>query len=174
VLGRPLARVGDAEDVLGTEGVDRDGGDDRGVDPAGQPEQHAGEAVLGHVVAQSEHDRLVPLAEIVPPLGHRRLERLVRGERLSRDDRALDAQPLEPGIGVRHRGGGGRKLQVDHQQLGLELGGAAHQVTLGVDDQRVAVEDELVLAADQVDVGECAGSVTRSAGAQLEPVVVLG
>ncbi len=42
-----------------------------------------------------------------------------------------------------------------------------------VDDERVAVEHELVLAADHVDVGERAAGLARASGAQREPDVVL-
>ena len=74
---------------------------------------------------------------------------------------------------VRHRRRRGGEVEVDHQQLGLELGGPGQQRAVGVDDERVAVEDQLVLAADEVDVGECAVAVPGAAGAQAEPRVVL-
>ena len=55
----------------------------------------------------------------------------------------------------------------------LELRRAGEQRAVGVDDERVAVEDELVLAADHVDVGERAAGLARPPRAQLEAHVVL-
>ena len=43
--------------------------------------------------------------------------------------------------------------QVDEHQVGVELRARRHQRAVGSHDQRVAVEDELVLAAHLVDVG---------------------
>ena len=53
------------DDVLGTERVGRDRGDERRVDAARQADEHVGEAVLAHVVAGAEHERLVHLAHRV-------------------------------------------------------------------------------------------------------------
>ena len=80
-VGREQLGVGDAavarearrhehtDHVLGPERVDRDRRDQRGVDAAREPDEHVGEAVLAHVVAGAEHQRLVDLL-------HRRQQRL--------------------------------------------------------------------------------------------------
>ena len=68
-----------ARDVLGAERVDRDRGDEGGVDAARQADQHVGEPVLAHVVARAEHERLVDLAHRCErrfdPRGDARVER---------------------------------------------------------------------------------------------------
>ena len=115
VLARPLARVGDAEDVLGAERVDGDGGDERGVDAAGQAQQDAGEAVLARRSRAARATmRLVPLAEVVPALGDGGLERGVRLERAR--PRSPCARRADPRTGCRDRasarwrpGGRGRR-----------------------------------------------------------------
>ena len=45
-------------------------------------------------------------------------------------------------------------VEVDDLDRLLELRQVADQVAVGVDDERAAVEDQLVLAADLVDVGD--------------------
>ena len=169
VLARPVARVGDAEDVLGAERVDGDRADERGVDAAGQAHQDAGEAVLD---ARSRGARATSAGRSRRrrPSARRRAgaSGAYGASGRPRSRCARWAAP-EPGVGVRHRRGGGRQVEVDDQQLGHELRRPGPAVAVGVDHQRVAVEDELVLAADEVDVGERAAAVARAAGAQLEP-----
>ena len=57
-LAREARRHEHAGHVLGAEGSDGDGGHQRGVDAAGEADDHVGEPVLGHVVAGAEHERL--------------------------------------------------------------------------------------------------------------------
>ena len=68
-VAREARRHEHADDVLGPERVDRDRRDERRVDAAGEADQHVAEAVLAHVVARAEHQRLVDLV-------HRREQRL--------------------------------------------------------------------------------------------------
>ena len=60
-LGGVARGLGDADDVLGAERVDGDGGDEAGVDAAGEGDQRLLEAVLVHVVARAEDERVVDL-----------------------------------------------------------------------------------------------------------------
>ena len=78
------------------------------------------------------------------------------------DERLVDL--LEVGQRLRHpgRAGGG---QLADQQLLLELGGAGDHRAARVDDEALAVEDQLVLAADQVAEGEM-GAVGAGAGGE--------
>ena len=138
--------------VLGAEGVDGDGGHQRGVDPTGEPDEHVGEAVLRDVVARAEHERLVDLV-------HRREQRL---------DPRLGAALAQVCLAHRHlgkRGGAGTApgveqpaaecgpdVDVDHEEIFLELRRARDETTTFVEEHRRAVEDELVLPADQVHV----------------------
>ena len=57
------------------------------------------------------------------------------------------------------------EVEVDHQQVLAELRAAGQHRAGRVDDHRVAVEDQLVLAADQVEVGQGAAGLRRAAGA---------
>src|SRR5215216_6310958 len=69
------------------------------------------------------------------------------------------------------------RVQIHDQQIFLELAGPRHKPALGVEDDRVAVEDELVLAAREV-AKEHVATVIRSPhtqhpfpGGSLPPVV---
>ncbi len=61
-------------------------------------------------------------------------------------------------------GSAGRQVQVDGQQRLGELFGAGEEAAGGVDRERTTVEDELVLAADKIDVHERGAGLTRSPG----------
>ena len=67
-LARVPRRHEHAGHVIGAERVDRDRGDERRVDAARDRDEHVGDAVLEHVVARAEDERLVDLAH---RLGHR-------------------------------------------------------------------------------------------------------
>ena len=67
----------------------------------------------------------------------------------------------------------GRQRQVDDQQILVELRRPGQQFTVGGHDDRVAVEDQLVLAADHVDVGERGAGLGRAALREPQPDVVL-
>ncbi len=173
VVGRPLARVGDAEDVLRTQRVARDGTDERRVDAAGQPHQHGPEPVLAHVVPQAEDEGVVDLGEVLERRRDRGRHGVVRRDRLRREHRPAYGEPGEVPVGVGHRLGRGRQVEVDDEQLGHELLRPGHQLPGRVDHDRVAVEDQLVLTSEQVDVGQGADALAGSSRAQLEPHVVL-
>ncbi len=87
---------------------------------------------------------------------------------------ALRSERLAAGrwLGSRRRGGGGRlEVDVADEQLLAELGGAGDGRAGVVDHAGVAVEDELVLAADEPAEGD-AGDVV--AGALGEHALALG
>ena len=81
------------------------------------------------------------------------------------------ADPLDGGRRV-VRGVRG-EVEVDDEQLLLELRAAGEHRAVGGHDDRVAVEDQVVLAADHVDVGERAAGLGRPAGDELAAHVVL-
>ncbi len=68
---------------------------------------------------------------------------------------------------------GGRQVEVQHQQVLLELRRTGQHLAVRGDHDRVAVEDQLVLAADHVHVGERAAGLGGPAPHQLQPGVVL-
>ncbi len=65
------------------------------------------------------------------------------------------------------------QLEVDDDQRLDELRAAGEDHPVGADDHRVAVEDQLVLPADHVEVGQRAPGLGGPAAHQLEPGVVL-
>jgi hypothetical protein len=95
-----------------------------GIDAAGQPEHHAGEMVLVHVVGDAEHERPV---DPVDELGRRRD---VRGEDVPA---GLDLDELQ---------------RLDEERR------AIHQFALAAHGHGAAVEDQLVLAAGDVHVDD--------------------
>ena len=123
------------------------------------------EAVLAHVVARPEQERLPDLLLGPEQLGRRlraghrprgrgrlraRRERTELGDALAGRRRALAV----PRVAQTGRGG---RLDVDvadQQRLG-ELRSPCDDVALVVDDERVAVEDELVLTADERAERDC-------------------
>ena len=74
--------------------------------------------------------------------------------------------------GVRHRPRRGQ-IEVRDQQRLLELGAPRDQAALGVDDDRIAVEDQLVLAAHHVHVGQRRAGLAGPPGDQFQPGLVL-
>ena len=159
----------------GAERVDRDRGDQRPSRCRRRGRADRAEAVLAHVVAQAEDERAVDLASSVEP--RRRCGAGRRGSYgatgLGRSDHGVTRHRRRSGgsAGSTRRG---RQVEVDDQQVLGELRARASSVAVGVDDHRVAVEDQLVLAADHVDVGE-RRSRPRRRGARTswQPDVVL-
>jgi len=136
VLGREHARHRDAVDVLGAEGVDGDGRYERGVDAAGEAEHHGAEAVLDHVVAQPRHHRRVHLRSVL---------------QVGRDGRCAHRlrRPARAG-------------EVHEEEVVLEGGRRRDQGPARVDDERRAVEHQVVLGPHQVDVGERGVDLARA------------
>ena len=97
--------------------------------------------------------------------------RLVRLRRLAVEVGAAQQQPA--GALRQWSVVGGRQVEVDHEHLLGELCAAGQLLAVGRHHQRVAVEDQLVLAADQVDPRERAAGLRGPALAQLEAGVAL-
>ena len=116
----------DALQALGADGVGGDLGDQRGVDAAREADDDVGEAVLADVVAHAEGEGGVDLGVLVEAVGDR------------------------SGGGLGSRG----QRHVADEHLGVELRRAGDGLALGRDDDALAVEDQLVLAADRVAEGE--------------------
>ena len=127
VLRGEAIRQHHAAHALGAERIDRHRRAQRGIDAAGEAEHDALEAVLVDVVAQAEHaGGVVGLLGI---LGRR--DRPVRAA-----PRSARARPVR-----RHHG------LAERRQLERER-------AVGIERERGAVEHQLVLAADLVDVDE--------------------
>ena len=163
---------------VGPERVGADRSGQGGVDAARDPEHDLAEAALLDVVAEAE-------AECKPHLLELRLERDgngLDGPPLARhggdvDDRcrrhaltaALELAPADVAEPPPDRLG---RVEVDHEQELLETGRPRDHLTLVVEHDGVAVEDELVLAADEVAEGEVGGVVARAGDEHL--LAILG
>ena len=155
VLARVARRHRHAVDVLGTERVDGDAGHDRGVDATRQRDHDVVEAVLPAVVAGAEHQRVVELAVGVERRRRSSRSRIVVHDRFGgdldrRQQRLGDAtarveQPLAVDRRNRH---------VDDHQVLDELRRPCEQRAFVVEHDRPAVEHQLVLATDLVDVDD--------------------
>ena len=144
--------------LLGAERVDGDERDERRVDAAATARARRGaKPFLSHVVARAEHERLVDLVDGVEQrrdlagasgapsraLAHGEGAERGRPPRAPRGRRAAARvaqarRPARPRVDVG-----------DEQRPPRTAGRARSTVALVVDDERVAVEDELVLAADE-------------------------
>src|SRR5690606_22247518 len=95
--------------------------------------------------------------------------RLVGGHGVGGDEVPLDGDARGVRGGSPHAGADRvREFQVGDEQVFFELGGAGEQAPVGVDDEGAAVEDEFVLAADEVDVGDGGLGFAGPPGAQPE------
>ena len=132
--------------ALGSERVGRDGGRECGVDAARQADQHRGKAGLVHIIAQAEHHRLVDrfdVAELGRDPGRQAFPALLPAAELDRRD-----------------------FLAERGELGLER-------AIGAQHERAAVEDQLVLAADLVDIDEGQAALDHAMDAQLHTHVGL-
>ena len=140
---RGVGGVGGGHDRGGhpvrAERVDRQAGDERGVDPARQAQHDVAEGVLVDVVAQPEGQGRIHL-------GLERLDHLVK-------------RALCPRAG----------LEVADQQILLELPGARDRLAGGIEDEGVAVEYEFILTADEPAERYVDAVLSRALGKQLFP-----
>ena len=162
-------------DVLGSEGVGRDHGHERRVDAARQAEHHVGEAVLRDVVARGEHERVVHLGDRIQQGARSTAGRAGPGwsatSRRYRDDRERRGGVAAAGVEqarAEHRS----DVEVDDLLALLHLDHAVEDLAVVVHHEGAAVEDQLVLAADLVDVHDVAVGVLGPGGDHPLPLAV--
>ena len=156
VIARPAAGQRDGVHRRSAERVDGDRRNERRVDATGKPEDHRGEAVLAGVVAGRGDECVVDVgvrALIGRDAGRSTLVRLHRRgaqiDPLHRHRRAVAHRDRADAIV-----GGRGQPEIDDDESLVEAGRAHQRLAGRGDDERVAVEDQFVLAADHVDVGE--------------------
>ena len=140
--------------MVRAERVDRDGRDQRRVDTAGDGDEHVGEPVLAYVVARADDERLVHLVlgteRRLDARGNGALGRPGLGDLDLRErGRARPATRIEQALAERRP-----YFEVDDEEVLDELTGARDEVALLVEHERRTVEDELVLATDEVGVDD--------------------
>ena len=143
-FGGIARRHGRREHAVAPERLDREARRERRIDAARQPEHRVGEAALARVVAQPEHERA--------PGGL-----LVRRARLAQERRRRRPRRL---AGQR---------DVVHQEVLVEVGAAQHLRAVRRDADRVAVEHQLVVAADLIQIEEVPAVLHRLLSNQLPP-----
>ena len=140
-----------ATHVLGPQGIHGDRRDNRGIDAAGQTQQHLFEAGFAHIVAQGfDTDAIVLLFA-------RREHSLL----------ALFAAPAIPVAAQIHMGG---DLVKDRQLHG--------QMPAGIEHKRAAVKDLIVLTADHIHIDQRHAGLDHAghhmAHAAVEFIAVIG
>src|SRR5918996_2619259 len=167
--------------AVGAERLDRQRGRQRRVDAARDGDDDVAEAVLLDVVAQPELEREPHLLELAERLRDWGLQGapVGRGPWLSDVDdldrrqlAALARERAPPHVGQAppdHLGG----IDVDHKQGLLEGGRSRDDHALVVEDDGVAVEDQLVLAADRIAEREIRRIVARAGDEHLLALAVL-
>ena len=154
-------------DVLGAERVDGDRGGERRVDAAADPEHDVAEPVLGDVVAEPEPEREPHLLELALERDDCRRHGVTDGLGVGQveDPRRRDGDPGTLELASAHVAQPTThcfgRIEVDNEQRLLEPGSPRDHLALVVEHDRVTVEDELVLAADEVAEGEVGGVVAR-------------
>ena len=147
--------------------------------PPESPIDDLGEAVLPHVVAETEHERLPHLLELVverDDLRRRDVGLLSRRVELDRpDDLEAAAVPREraPARIREAARDDRRRIDVDDEQRLLEAGRPREHRALVVEHDRVAVEEELVLPADGVAERDVRGVVARADAEHLLALAIL-
>ena len=151
----------------------------RRVDAAGDADHHVGEAVLLHVVSQSELEREAHLLELRLEAGHCTVgsaavraggTRVGHVDDLHRRSRLALARQRAPAHVAQPPADDGLRLDVHEEQLLLEPRRPRNYRAFVVEHARVAVEDQLVLPADRVAEGDEARIV---AGARDEHLLAL-
>ena len=142
---RVAVRQHHAVHLIGAERIDRDRRAERGIDAAGNAEQHAGKAVLADVVAQAEHAGRVVGLVALGLLGDR-----------------PGAAPVVAVPGEPQRG----DALLERRQLRSER-------EIAVERERRAVEHQLVLAADLVEIDQRQAAFGDPRHRHRQPHVVL-
>ncbi len=163
----------------GTERLRRQSSRQRGVDPAGEPDDDLAEAVLVYVRPQPELEREAHLLQIVHERRDAaRCRRCLRRRDLELDDAGrwhLLELPREraPAHVAQSPPNRRRRIDIDDEQRFFESRGAGDHLALVVEHDRVPVEDELVLAAGHVAERDERRVVARAGGEHLLPLAVL-
>jgi hypothetical protein len=135
------------------------GGDGR-VDASRDADDHVSEAVLLDVILQAESQRAAHLLELRLErhglggpfgTGHRQLAEVDDGDGWNRVPRSLELPPADVAQASAHCE---RWFEVDEEEMLLEARCPRHDLARVVEHQRVPVEHELVLAADEIAEGE--------------------
>jgi hypothetical protein len=120
--------------------------DEGGVDAAGEAEQGLLETGLVRVVANAEHEGVVDIGEV---------------------------GLLEGGVDFRFLILDFRSRKIDDAQFLAKGGESGQGLALGISHDAAAVEEELVVAADGVDVGDRAAELAGGVGHELVADVAL-
>ena len=136
-----------APDPVGAQRIDRDGGGQCRIDATRQAQDDAGEAVAVHIVAQAQHHRIIDV-------GRARIECMTL---------AGQADPLAVPF-----------LPLRQHQLFLPVGQLLGDGEVAVHHEGGAVEHQLVLAADAVQIDERqAGFAHAGAGDDVQAAIIL-
>ena len=157
--------------VLRPERIDSERGDERRVDAARKAQHDVAEAVLADVVVQREHEAAPHLLQLCLERDDQPADlRRPLASRPELDNRglalvlALPGQRAPPHVAQAPADRLAR-VEVDDQHGLLEARGARQHLAFVVEHDGVAVEEELVLTADEVAEGEV-GGVVPGAGHQ--------
>ena len=145
-LRRVAGRHGDAEDPLRTQRIDGDGRCERRIDPAGEPDQHAGEAVLVDIVGEPQCHGAI-------------------GGGVTLRQRGARAGLAGPAVAL-PRPAGERERLLEGRRLGGES-------VVRVEDEGGSVEDELVLPAHLVHVDQRQVRLADAGNGEVEAGVAL-
>ena len=166
--------------ALRPERVDRERRDERRVDPAREPEHDVAEAVLADVVAQREHEREPHLLELGREGDDLAAETLSSEPTRSPSSSTAGSCPSSRSRAERAPADVAQppadrlaRVEVDDEQRLLEARRPREDLALVVEHDRVAVEEELVLAADEVAEREVGGVVARARDEHLLAVLRL-
>ena len=143
-------RHGDADHVVRSQGIDGQGQRQCRIDAARAADHHLLETAAARIVAQAQHDLLA-----VELHGGQALRRH------GRQGRAVAG--LKPAL----------RIQLQCADIFLKAPGFKHQARLGLDGKRGAVEHDLVLAADLVDVEDGQLVACRRLGEDLVTLLAL-
>ena len=163
-------------DAVRAKGVHAERCGDRGVDPAGDGDDHVLESALLDVVPQPEDEREAHLLELRLEGRHRSVDRPRTRHRwaelddLDRRNGLSRAVELATPHVAETAADGEVGLDVDDEQVLLESWRASDHLARVVEHDRVSVEDELVLPTDEVAEGEVGAGVARSRHQHLLPL----
>ena len=133
MIGRVARRHRDASDVRRTERIGGKRRGEGGIDAARKSQHDVAEPALRGVVAQAEPERL-PRFFFARRAHLAQLGRLVEAGLRARGLRRLS------------------RVEIDDDEVLVEIAGAHEQGAVGIEPGRMAVEDQLVVAADLIQI----------------------